>query len=135
MLLSVHPHWADLILSGDKRIEFRRTPPRREVATVVLYSTQPVGQIVGYFDVKGVHVGSPTSVWERFGDSGAVPRRFFREYFRDRRQAVAIEVSRAARLREPLSIDVVGCEIPPQSFQYLTPRQAAQVLDAPVLAA
>ena len=47
ILLSIKPKYAELILSGKKSIELRKSAPRREVEWIYLYVTAPVKKIVG----------------------------------------------------------------------------------------
>lgn len=47
ILLSIKPKYAELILSGKKIIELRKTQPKEDVEWVYLYATAPVKKIVG----------------------------------------------------------------------------------------
>lgn len=47
VLLSIYPCYARKILSGEKRLEFRKAWPSSGVTSFVIYSTSPVQRIVG----------------------------------------------------------------------------------------
>ena len=46
VLLSIKPEFAEKILNGAKRYEFRKQAFAQPVEAVVLYATKPVGKIV-----------------------------------------------------------------------------------------
>ena len=50
-LLSIRPEYAEAIFAGRKTVEFRRAPLADDVSVVVVYVTQPVGRVIGWFTV------------------------------------------------------------------------------------
>jgi len=121
VLLSIKPEYAEKILNGTKRFEYRKAVPRNEaVRTVVIYATMPVGKVVGEFEVAGVLREKPDVLWKRTKEASGITRAFFDEYFSGRNEAMAIAVREPKRYAKPLSLkDVSGSVTPPQSFQYL----------------
>ena len=121
VLLSIKPEYAEKILAGEKRYEFRKAIPRLPgLKTVVIYATMPVGKVVGEFDVETIHSEGPALLWERTREHAGISKAFFHEYFRDRHTAHAIKVRQARRYARPKSLDkVVDSGIAPQSFCYL----------------
>ena len=59
IILSIKPKWAELIYSGKKTIEWRKSWPKYEkfefihVGKVFLYETAPVKMITGFFELNG----------------------------------------------------------------------------------
>jgi predicted transcriptional regulator len=103
VLLSIHPGHAQAILDGRKRYEFRkRRFSRRGVGKVYLYSTAPVGRIVGSLTVGEVHEGAPTTLWRRFGRSSGLTREEFLQYYRGCRKGYAMEVVEPRPFRRPV---------------------------------
>ena len=50
VLISIQPKWCELITSGKKTIEVRKTRPKLETPfTVYIYCTKPVGKVIGEF--------------------------------------------------------------------------------------
>lgn len=121
VLFSIKPEYAEKILNGTKRFEYRKAVPRNEsVHTVVIYATMPVGKVVGEFEVGGVLRDKPSVLWHRTKDASGITRAFFDSYFSGRAEASAIAVKKPKRYPRPLSLEAVsGSVTPPQSFQYL----------------
>jgi predicted transcriptional regulator len=121
VLLSIKPEYADKILSGEKCFEYRKAIFRDpSVETVMIYSTMPVGKVVGEFDVATVHSASPREIWKRTEGSSGITWRFFFKYFKGRQTAYAIEVKNVRKFDVPLDLkEVLGRVTPPQSFAYV----------------
>lgn len=133
VLLSIHPHFADAILRGNKRVELRRKPVAPDVTHVVIYATAPVKAIVGSFEIKSIDQGSKTSIWNIHGPVTGVTRREFWNYFKGSSRAVAIRITKPSRLQRPVPINSIsGVTRPPQSFQYVDPRNLDWLLSPPI---
>jgi len=120
VLLSIKPEFAEKIFSGEKRFEYRKVRFKQNVSTVVLYATNPVGLLVGEFDIEGFLEGTPSSLWEHTKDHSGISREFFRTYFAGRKKAVAIKIGASrkyARAKSPQR--GITKFTPPQSFCYL----------------
>lgn len=121
VLLSIKPEYAEKILNGTKRFEYRKALPRHEsVRTVVIYATMPVGKVVGEFEVGSFISDKPVNLWNRTKAASGISRKFFDDYFFGREIAMAIVVERPRRYAKAKSLrEVSGSSTPPQSFQYL----------------
>lgn len=121
VLLSIKPEYAEKILNGTKRYEYRKAVFRDEkVTAVVIYATMPVGKVVGEFEVGGIVRGSPEKLWRETREESGITKAFFMSYFEGREQAQAIRVSGVRKYRTPKSLrEVSGSSTPPQSIQYL----------------
>lgn len=121
VLFSIKPEYAEKILNGTKRFEYRKAVPRdQSVRIVVIYATMPVGKVVGEFEVGGVLRDKPNALWNQTKAASGITRAFFDSYFNGRAEASAIAVKKPKRYAEPLSLEAVsGSATPPQSFQYL----------------
>lgn len=125
-LMSIHPEYADAILAGTKKVEFRKRPIADDVTHIIVYATAPVSAIVGAFIVENQATAAPSSLWRRFAKVGGITRHGFFSYFAGRAHGVGIEVGEVLAPAEPMSlVDDLGVARPPQSFQYL-PAAAAQ---------
>lgn len=122
VLLSIKPEFAERIFDGTKRFEFRRSVFRdRSVRTVVLYVTQPVGMIVGEFDVAGIITSTPDGLWQRTWEHAGISREFFDSYFEGRESAYAIEVADVRRFAAPIEPGLaIENFTPPQSYMYVS---------------
>jgi len=121
ILLSIKPEYAEKILNGTKRFEYRRALYRNQnVRTVVIYATLPVGKVVGEFEVGGLLSDDPESLWASTKKHSGTTKQFFMSYFENREIAFAIQVTNPTRYEEPLPLhDLVGSSPAPQSFRYL----------------
>ena len=119
-LMSIHPEYANKILDGTKRVEFRKWIFAIEPSIVVIYSTSPVSQVVGSFSVEGIDSSDPLSLWEKYKEVGGIRHENYNQYFRGVERGVAIRVGKVHKLLKPISIEeLVGSKRPPQSFRYL----------------
>lgn len=121
VLLSIKPEFVEKIISGEKKFEFRKSLPKREgITTVVVYSTMPVGKVIGEFRVKGTHSYEPESLWERTKEFAGITKDFFDEYFSTKDLAHAFEIDSFKEYDKPLRIsDFLPSGIPPQSYCYI----------------
>jgi predicted transcriptional regulator len=129
VLISIHPRFVDLILSGEKRIEFRRVWAKEPVDQLVIYATSPAQRIVAVVAVKEVKVASVSTLWslaKEFG--GGLTRKELRNYFSGRGVGYGIKLGEVRRLIHPLDprCHIDGFQAP-QSFRYLTPKELKAV--------
>ncbi len=121
VLLSIKPEFAEAILSGLKRFEFRRSIFRHESAKrVFLYASNPTMQVVGEFTVRSILTGKPDVLWRRTRHAAGIQKSYYDAYFHGRDLAHAIEVGPTRRYRTPLQLmEHFLLKRPPQSFQYV----------------
>lgn len=121
-LISVHPCYAEKIISGEKKIEFRRSWATKPVDVLVIYATTPIQRIIALADVKQIIVGSKTKLWSLAkGVGGGISRRKLFDYLDGKKSAVAIELSMVKPIADGLDPKCIfGPDFrPPQSFRYL----------------
>ncbi|MBT3177216.1 MAG: ASCH domain-containing protein [Desulfobacula sp.] len=118
--LSIKPVYADAILSGDKTVEFRKNGIPEDIKSIVLYATQPVQQIVGYFDVKSCEVDDPSKLWENYGGCGHITFDDFNSYYKGKKIGKCFLIENAYRFEKPIPLDKCkSFSKSPQSFAYL----------------
>jgi len=125
VLLSIKPEYAEKILQGIKRYEFRKSLFKNpHVKTVVLYATLPLGKVVGEFDIETVLSGAPNVIWSETHEYSGISKVFFNAYFHGRETAHAIKVARVRRYEVPLSLNkfIPGGNAP-QSYRYIVDDQ------------
>ena len=122
LLISIHPEFVDLILKGEKRIEFRRSWAKDPVDRMVIYATAPVMRIVAIASIAEVVRESKTVLWELAKvHGGGISREELRTYFHGKEKGYGIclkHVQKFKRLPRPRSL-FNSFQIP-QSFRYLT---------------
>lgn len=118
--MSIHPEYADAILRGTKRVEFRKRPLAADVTTVVIYATAPLRRVVGTFDIERSVIATPATLWRRFSSVGGIAKAEFFAYYHDTDHAVGLVIRRTTRLKEGVTLaDLRPGLPPPQSFLYL----------------
>ena len=126
-LLSIRPQYADEILAGRKRVEFRRRPLPHDVTQVVIYATAPVARVVGAFQIEAIDSTTPTEAWQHYHQVGGIGQEAFDAYYdgTDTAHVIRIRAVQAAEPPFPLS-EVDESLRPPQSFTYLRDRRWAR---------
>lgn len=128
-LISIRPHYVEAILSGEKTVELRRRIPSiREGSRLWIYSTKPVGALVGTAEVIAITSGSPEAIWEAHHESVGVCREQYDAYYGRARVAYGITLSNVQNGR-PVGIEVLR-QIrprfhPPQVMHFITADEAA----------
>ena len=124
VILSIRPKFAEAILSGKKRCEFRKGNFPKDVDIVVIYSTKDVGKIVGWFRVKETRTGKPQDLWRRHERGGGIGKDEFDGYYSGSRSGVCLKIQSAHRLYPPIDpFKEFKGFIAPQSFRYFTDEE------------
>jgi len=135
VLLPIQPRYAEPILEGLKRVEFRKRPFRRDVSHVVVYSSSPVKQVVGFFEILGIDQDSPQRLWTRYARVGAIEKADYDRYFDRADAAVAIQVGRVHVFKKPFPLMEIDPELRvPQSYAYLSQEAFARIRTRRLLA-
>ncbi|AUV12690.1 MULTISPECIES: ASCH domain-containing protein [Aeromonas] len=121
VLLSIKPEYVEKIFDGTKKFEFRKNLFKRDgIKSVVIYSTMPVGRVVGEFDVSELIADLPEIVWEKTHSYAGIDKKFFDSYYDNRQRAVAIGIGNVRRYEQPMPLVELGIgSTPPQSYRYL----------------
>jgi predicted transcriptional regulator len=103
-IISIHPTYADAILSGEKTIELRRRVPELASGTLLwIYATRPTGAVVGVATIQDVARAHPTTIWKKHRKGTGVDHASFKAYFNGAQEAVAILLA-AVRRVGPISV-------------------------------
>lgn len=129
-LISIHPGYVEKILSGEKRLEFRRSWAANQVDILVIYSTMPVQQIVAVAKIGHIFRGSKSRLWELARiKGGGISRRKLFGYMQGKKEGVALELLNVFRIDDgicPWSLFGDGFR-PPQSFRYLSQNEITKL--------
>lgn len=119
-LLSIRPEYVKHIIEGTKKVEFRKKKFSDSVQKVVVYSSSPQKRIVGYFKVTKIRVNTPAVIWNRYEKVGGISKDSYEDYYKNSKQAYAIEIDQFFRFPEPLNPQGYDSSFrPPQSFCYV----------------
>ena len=122
-LMSIHPEYAEAILSGTKEIEFRKKKLAEDVTHILIYATKPLGSVIGWCEIARQEARTPEDLWDKYQHIGGISADGYFSYFDGYANAVGIHVLAARRLPEPYSLEIFGDVKPPQSFRYLSEEQ------------
>lgn len=123
VLLSIKPEWANLIYSGQKKLEWRKTRPSnykiplslRYPFTVYLYETAPIKRITGYFICNAIiRIYSDQAILFNNEMQGCISSEDLIKYIGDKRQLYAWEITKSVKFNRPYQL----YKRPPQSWQY-----------------
>ena len=128
-LMSIHPRYAEAILSGRKRAEFRKRPLAADVGIVLIYATAPVSAIVGWFTVRDTVRTAPDNIWRRLHAVGEICWPDFADYYAGRDEGVALLIGEVGRLAKPVALSEMRPALAiPQSFNYLSVNVLNQIV-------
>lgn len=121
VLLSIKPEYADKILSGEKKFEFRKSIFKRtDVTAIIIYATMPVGKVVGEFEIENILSDRPEEIWYQTKEASGISKFFFDTYFLNREKAYAIQVKNVKSYKTPMDLgDLKQGLKAPQSFAYI----------------
>lgn len=119
ILLSIKPEYANKILSGTKKYEFRKHLAQGDINKIIIYATSPEMKIIGEVEVLGTLSMKKTPLWEKTKSEAGISREKYREYFRDSNIANAYVLGKAIKYDEYKSLNDFGISQAPQSFVYI----------------
>lgn len=128
-VFSLKPKWAELILTGRKTVEIRRTAPKHMLDRILIYDTGK-HMVTGVVRVKGMASGYPLSIWEQYGEASKLTRDEYMGYAGARTTIYAFTLTYPQRFAAAKSLSEYGIERAPQSWCYL-PEPKREPVDAP----
>ncbi|MXW51833.1 MAG: hypothetical protein F4X81_17200 [Gammaproteobacteria bacterium] len=128
LVLSLKPHYAEMLFMGVKTIELRRRfATGLEGREVFVYVSSPVQKIWGGFRVDEVWSGTPEDVWGRVEARAGVERTEYDAYYSGSGVAHALHVSHVWEHGAPVALGAIRDELPefrpPQSWRYAKGRE------------
>jgi predicted transcriptional regulator len=119
LLLSIKPEYAEKILKGEKKFEYRKRLAKEDVSYIYVYSTAPSMKVVASVHIEGHLSDSPTALWEKTKAAAGISRAKFRDYFRGCKTAYAYELGKVEVFESPKNLSDFGVAVAPQSFVYI----------------
>jgi len=135
IILAVKPRHAAKLLSGEKKVEFRRTRPRIGIGCVVLiYESSPVMAITGYYTVRDNAEGSPAHLWNCFKEHAGITWSEFHKYFAGKKKGYGIEVDSKVKLANSVGLETLRKRYSgfsaPQSYRYFESNLMQEILSS-----
>ncbi len=118
--MPIKPIYAEKIIKGEKKFEFRRKKINQELVYIIIYSTSPIKKIVAISAVKRVSGASLGKTWLTTRDYAGITKREFQEYFQGKEIAWSIELKNVVPLRREVAVSKIKRFFHiPQSFRYV----------------
>ena len=121
IILSIKPKWAELIYSGKKTIEWRKSfPKRKNIECVYLYETAPVKKVTGSFKFDEIkyYLTSLSNVDPMIERMGCVSIDELKKYKGNNDVLYGWLIHNPTRYNEALNLAFFNFERPPQSWCY-----------------
>lgn len=121
VLISIKPEYADKIIKGTKKVEFRKSCFGSQVKRVFVYSSHPTKRIVGYFSIEGVEKLKINKLWAKYHQVGGIEKSDFFRYYGEKEEGIAIIIKEVFPYRYGLCLqDVFGNDYSaPQNYRYI----------------
>lgn len=120
ILISIKPKYVDEILLGNKKYEYRKTKPKRDnINKIIIYSTYPIMKVVAEVEIKKIIVDEPNIIWNKTKKQSGTTKKFFDEYFKNKKKAVAFELGKIKVYSNHMTLSDFDIKYAPQSFIYL----------------
>ena len=131
VLLSIKPKYAEAILRGEKKYEFRKFIfKNKKINYIYIYSTAPIKRIVGAFTMKNIICDSPENLWEKCKDLSGINYKEFFSYFERKEIGFAIEIDTIKEFDTPIDPrELMPGFIPPLSFCYIDSSTITSIND------
>lgn len=121
ILLSIKPQYVEKIISGEKRYEFRKKEfKRRDIDTIVVYSSGNVKKLVGEIKFKRILSDTPYLIWKKTHAQSGMTEQSFMRYYMNKDKAYAIAIDSFHPYEEPMDIETKYPGVKaPQSYRYI----------------
>ncbi len=120
IILSIKPKYAEKILTGEKKVEFRKQIPKHKLTWVYIYASSPSKVIVARFKVNKLTNGTPHELWLRFSNVGGVNKEEFFAYCGNKDTVHGLEIGEVERFEEPIDpYQKYNNFKAPQNFAYI----------------
>ena len=120
VLLSIKPKYAEMILSGNKKYEFRRAIFKsKTVKKVVIYASSPISKVIGEFEIDHILSLDISELWTRTMKHSGIDKDFYESYFEGKDVGHAIKVKKVKRYSKHKELQEFNIKHAPQSFAYI----------------
>ncbi|MCC9061444.1 hypothetical protein [Flavobacterium piscisymbiosum] len=126
VILSIKPIYAEAIMAGTKKVEFRKKIFKREVEKIFIYSSMPKKMIIGYFTILEVIEDTPSNIWKEFKDVGGISEKDFFDYYKNTEKGFSIKIDKVVKFKEEIEPEEFIEEFcAPQSYIYIEQKTTA----------
>ena len=120
ILLSIHPNFADAIISGKKKYELRKNRISDEINWIYLYETKPVQKVTARVALQKILTASPKILKTIIDLSETeLTSEQYDKYYERSKVASALVLGRVEQFSKPLSLPDFKISRIPQNYCYL----------------
>lgn len=123
VLLSIKPIYAEKIITGQKKYEFRKSifKESSHVEKAFIYSSSPMKKIIGYFEVGEIISKHPKKLWDKYHEFAGIDEKPFFEYYKNKDKGFAITIQNFQEFNPPIDpfIEFDNFKAP-QSYYYVS---------------
>lgn len=129
VIMSIKPHFSNLIFQGEKDFELRRVAPRVPSKSLAfVYESAPTKALVGAFEIVKIFHLPLEELWALVSRRSGTTYERFMEYFTGKDAGNAIQIGWRTKLKSPIGLDRIrGAEDgfrPPQNYMFLSRGKA-----------
>lgn len=118
-LFSIRPQFAQQILCGIKKFEFRTKLCKRNVTKMIVYATKPIGMIVGEVEIETTISKPVEELWKIVYKDAGISKVEFDQYFCGRTYAYAYKLKNPIFYKQEIPLERFGISRAPQSYCYI----------------
>ena len=118
IIISINPEHVNNIINGTKKYEYRTKAAKKDVNKLIIYETMPIKKVVAEAEIVAVLALDPNALWEKTKEYSGITKKFFDEYFKNRKIAYAYKLGRIKVYDEPKALAEFGLKSAPQSLEY-----------------
>lgn len=119
IILPIKPVFANKILSGEKKYEYRKKLCKKEIHSIYVYATAPIKMIIGEVEVISKVCIDKEDLWEQTHMHSGVSKEFYNQYFENQDYACAYKIGKVKRYGNPITLNEIMIKAVPQSYIYV----------------
>jgi predicted transcriptional regulator len=102
--MSIKPEYTNKIFSGVKKVEYRKKRFKKDIESIVVYSSAPVKKIVGEFLINDILYEPVEILWQKTKILAGISEECFFRYFDTCKNGVAIFIGSPILYLESIDI-------------------------------
>lgn len=121
VLMPIKPKYANQILDGTKKFEYRKSKIRKEtVRSVIIYATVPVKKVIGEAEIVDIIEDTPENIQNQTLEHSGISKEDYDKYFKGKDTAVAYVLGNTKKYNKEKSLAKFDICYYPQSYVYVS---------------
>ncbi len=118
IILPIHPRYVEKILSGEKKVEYRKTRLKRKPDKIIIYATAPISKIVAEVQIENILEMKINELWKLTKKISGIEKSFFTKYYDSKTIGIAYSLGEVTEYTIEKDISEYGLKAAPQSAVY-----------------